>query len=202
MQLAEKIIKYMEKENYEIFTNEGQANIIYIEGMNPDGTLNNDAPNQFNDLRLILTFRDTLPIIINWWQATTEPGSKYTYQPVNPKGAARIQFGQYQAWRVGLHGNKEKHEALIQVLPITVCRDFNQDFKRTGDKLDTGFFGINQHHGYDYPENNIGLASAGCLVGRTRKGHKEFMKIIKKDWRYEKDSNFIFTTTIIPGDKL
>ena len=26
---------------------------------------------------------------------------------------------------------------------------------RTGDKLDTGLFGINQHWGYDYPRNDI-----------------------------------------------
>ena len=73
---------------------------------------------------------------------------------------------------------------------------------RTGDKLDTGLFGINQHHGFDYFRNDISNASAGCLVGRTRKGHREFMKLIKQASRYQSNSNYKFLTTIIAGDDL
>jgi hypothetical protein len=123
---------------------------------------------------------------------------------MNPKGAARIKFGQYKAWRVGIHygGGSEPHEALVQEAPITVHRDFNKDLFRTGDKLDTGLFDINQHWGYDMPRNNISFASAGCLVGRTREGHRQFMKLIKQDKRYQLNKNYLFVTTIIPGDEL
>ncbi|WP_445635798.1 Peptidoglycan-binding protein [Nostoc sp. DSM 114161] len=200
--IASKIIKYMQAKNYQISTNPKEYNIVYLEGVNEDWTLNKDTPNQFNDRRIVIEVVDGVPKIVNHWQATTEPGSHYTYNPMNPGGAARIKFGQYKAWSVGIHGNSEPHEALIQVAPITVHRDFNKDFQRTGDKLDTGLFLVNQHYGYDAPVNDIKNASAGCLVGRRREGHREFMSIIKQDRRYVANKNYVFYTTVIPGDDL
>ncbi len=200
--LASRIIKYMLAKSYFVTTNPQEFNIVYVEGMNEDGSLNSDAPNAFNDQRLVIRFSDGVPSIVGCWQATTEPGDHYTCHPMNRDGAARIQFNQYRAWQVGIHGNAEPHEALIQCGQITVCRDFNQDFKRTGDKLHTGLFGMNQHWGYDFPANNVHNASAGCLVGRTRKGHREFMKLAKSDRRYLANKNYIFFTTIIAGDDL
>lgn len=202
--LASRIIKYMLAKGYHVDRKIGEYNIIYIEGMNPNGTLNSDKPNSFNDLRLVIQIAGGTPKIIDIWEATTEPGSYYSYNPMNPKGAARIKFGQYKAWRIGTHGigKPETYEALIQVANLTVHRDFNQDMIRTGDKLDTGLFAINQHHGYDYPRNNISYAGAGCLVGRTRQGHRGFMKLIKQDWRYKSNRSYKFMTTIIAGDDL
>ncbi|MFN6474038.1 MAG: peptidoglycan-binding domain-containing protein [Nostoc sp. SerVER01] len=200
--LASRIVKYMLAKNYQLFTNRNEYNIVYVEGLNADGTLNNDAPNEFNDLRIVIEVIDGVPRIVGQWQATSEPGSYYTYHPMNPGGAARIAFGQYRAWVVGTHGNAEPHEALVQVGAVTVCRDFNKDYKRTDDKLDSGIFGINQHWGYDYPANNINNASAGCLVGRSRIGHREFMSIVKRDRRYLANNNYVFYTTVIAGDEL
>lgn len=200
--LADKIIDYMQKKGYQIFEDTLNFNIVYIEGMNPNGTLNNDAPNQFNDIRTVIAFENDEPIILGIWEGTTEPGRRYTLKPMNQKGAARIAFGQYEAWQVGIHGNSEPHEALIQVKPITVFRDYNKDFKRTNDAKDTGLFGINQHHGYDLPQLDIGTASAGCLLGRKRQGHRDFMRLIKRDRRYQNNTKFIFTTTVIPGNEL
>ncbi|AKG20121.1 peptidoglycan-binding domain-containing protein [Calothrix sp. 336/3] len=200
--LASRIIKYMVSKNYRVFTEPKEYNIVYVEGMNENGTLNDDAPNAFNDRRMVIEFNNGVPKIVNQWQATTEPGSQYTYTPMNPGGAARIKFGQYKSWSVGMHGNGDRHEALIQVAPITVHRDFNKDFKRTNDKSDTGMFAVNQHWGYDAPQNDIKNASAGCLVGRMRQGHREFMALIKQDRRYIRNSGYVFYTTIIPGDDL
>lgn len=197
--VIKKIIDYCEKQSYRLFTGKDEKNIIYVEGMDVDGNINSDAPNQFNDVRLVLSneFR-----LLGNWSATTEPGRWYTLNPMNAKGAARIAFGQYKAWAVGTHGNSEPHEALVQVGEVAVWRDINKDGIRPEDKLDRGLFGINQHWGYDLPPDNIGRASAGCLVGRTRQGHREFMNIIKSDRRYQADRQYIFATTIIPSDKL
>ncbi|RUR85099.1 peptidoglycan-binding protein [Chlorogloeopsis fritschii PCC 9212] len=200
--LASRIVKYMQAMNYQVFTGLKEYNITYVEGMNGDGSLNKDNKNEFNDRRIVIEIVDGVPKIVDHWQATTEPGAYYTYKPMNRAGAARIQFGQYKAWAVGYHGNADRHEALIQVAPITVCRDFNKDFKRTGDKLDTGLFLVNQHWGYDAPSNDIKNASAGCLVGRMRQGHREFMAIVKQDRRYVTNNNYVFYTTVIPGDDL
>ncbi|PJE45249.1 MAG: hypothetical protein CUR32_01215 [Flavobacterium sp.] len=193
----------MESKNYTVFTKAGEKNIVYLEGVNKNGTVNADEPNHFNDLRLVFGFNSLdEPEILGAWEATTEPGYYYTDNPMNPNGAARIAFGQYKAWQVGIHGNSEPHEALIQVGLVNVHRDYNRDMIRTGDAIDKGFFGINQHHGYDHPVNDIYTASAGCLVGRTRREHENFMRIIKQDVRYLKSREFIFTTTILDGGKI
>lgn len=201
---AGRICSYMEAKGYKLFKNPGELNIVYVEGCDADGTPNADKPNEFNDRRLVIRFNGDVPKIIGNWEATTEPGFYYTDNPMNIAGAARIKFGQYlNAWQVGTHGNSAPHEALIQVAPVTVFRDYNRDMARTGDKEDTGNFGINQHAGYDYPYGNINKASAGCLVGRTWDGHEEFMAIVKADPRYKRDPRgFAFSSTIIAGDDL
>ena len=202
--LASRILSYMNAKGYTIFEGLREYNIVYVEGMNPNGSLNSDSDNAFNDIRLVIEIIDGRPQIVGGpWLASTEPGRYYVKNPMNRKGAARIQFRQYTAWQVGIHGNSEPHEALIQTGGVvSVHRDFDKNGIRTGDKLDTGYFGINQHSGYDNPVRNVGRASAGCLVARSRAEHRQFMALIKQDWRYQKDKKFIFTSTVIPGDDL
>jgi hypothetical protein len=130
----------------------------------------------------VIGFEGDKPVILGKWRATTEPGAYYTEHPVNPAGAARIEFGQYQAWRVGMH--RGDHEALVQRSKVTVCRDLNKDMIRTGDARDSGDnFGINQHgpSGTDEAPDNVGNFSAGCLVGKSMAGHRAFMAIVKAD---------------------
>jgi len=198
--LADRIIQYMTAKGYHISTDPGLVNIVYLEGANADGTPNEDRLNEWNDRRIVLVFQYGNPVIVGNFTATTEPGRKYTMQPMNPGGAARICFGQYKAWSVGVHGNSEPHEALVQVAEVKVCRDFNKDGFRTGDKVHAGLFGINQHWGYDM--KFIDAASAGCLVGQSRASHRQFMGWVKADPRYQADKNYIFRTTIIAGDEL
>jgi hypothetical protein len=203
MKLIEKIISYMEAQEYSIFRKSREKNIIYIEGADKNGTINSDKSNHFNDLRLVFAFNKNGEAVIEGaWEGTTEPGYYYTDNPMNPNGAARIAFGQYEAWQVGIHGNSDPHEALVQVGLVRVHRDYNRDMIRTGDAIDEGYFGINQHWGHDHPVDDIHTASAGCLVGRTRSGHRAFMDLVMSDRRYVSNSNFIFTTTIIAGNKL
>lgn len=198
---AGKIYQYMKQKNYRFFTGSDEYNIVYLEGINEDFSENSDAPNCFNDLRVVLAVEEGTPVIVGQWEATTEPGFHYTDYPMNAKGAARIGFDQYRAWQVGIHGNSQPHEALIQIAgEVTVHRDFDRSMTRTHDRLDTGYFGINQHHGYDHPWNDIYTASAGCLVGRTSRGHREFMNIIKQDRRYRNNHNYVFYSTVIAGD--
>lgn len=209
--LAEKLVDAMEKHGYTVFKDIGEVNIVYIEGANLDGTMNDDKPNRFNDFRCTITFLRSentddwinhinKPVISGIWEATTEPGKYWEEHPLSPKGAARIKFGQYSAWQVGIHNASKPsgHEALVQTGgKVTVCRDLNEDNIRTGDEEDTGFFGINQHHGYNMSVDNVNNASAGCLVGRTIDGHKQFMEIVKADPRYKKDHKFVFTATVM-----
>ncbi len=194
--LASRVIAAMERKGHTVDRGQGEINLVYVEGMNPDGTPNGDEANKWNDLRLVIRFEQGKPRIVGLWAATTEPGRYFTENPINPgKGAARIEFGQYKAWQVGMH--RGNHESLVQTGgTVTVCRDLNKDGARTGDKRDTGHFGINQHWGYDLAE--VDKASAGCLVGQSKTGHRAFMSLVKSDPRYQADRKHVFATSILP----
>jgi hypothetical protein len=202
----DKVIVYMRAKKYFICRHPDCKNIVYLEGVNPDGTLNNDAPNVFNDLRIVFSVdrngrADPKSAI---WEGTTEPGNYWTIHPMSPKGAARIAFNQYKAWVVGTHHphSENAHEALVQASPVTVYRDLNKDFKRPGDEMETGIFAINQHWGYNAPVGDLGRTSAGCLVGRTKDGHREFMALVKDDPRYKVNNSYKFISAIMPGEEI
>jgi hypothetical protein len=136
--------------------------------------------------------------------ATIEPGRFFTVNPTNPKGAARIAFGQFKACHVGIHkaGTRNAHEALVQAAPLPVHRDLNKDGSRTGDKVDEGMFGINQHSGFNASEKDIGHNSAGCPVTRSHDDHKAFMTLVKSDPRFNASHGYRFVTTVIDGRDL
>lgn len=200
----DKVIAYMQAMNYFICRHPDAQNIVYIEGMNVDGSLNDDVENRFNDVRSVFTVNKHGVPKFEVWDGTTEPGIHWTVNPMSPKGAARIAFNQYKSWRVGVHraSSRSRHEALVQVTPVSVHRDLDKNYIRTNDRIDTGVFGINQHWGYDRPKDDLGQSSAGCLVGRMTNGHRQFMNRIKKDPRYRANNSYTFVTAILPGDKL
>ena len=203
--LASRIIKYFQLKGFWFARIPGFQTIAYLEGANEDGSPNNDDFNEFNDRRIVITIERERPKLLFNVLATTEPGRAFTVHPENPKGAARIAFGQFKAWKVGTHkaGRPGAHEALVQVAPLPVHRDLDKNGIREGDKVDVGIFGINQHSGFDADPKNIGKASAGCLVGRSHSDHKAFMTLVKTDPRFSKASHdYRFMTTVIAGDDL
>lgn len=192
----------MVKKGYFICRHPDCKNIIYVEGVDPDGKVNAQTPSTFEDLRIVFSIQsDGIPVIQSW-VATTEPGRYYTIEhPLDPRGAARIKPGQYKSWHVGIHtgaSGGNAHEALIQAAPIDIYRDTNKDFKREGP-IYTGLFGIDRHKGFNQPQNDIGTASAGCLVGRLNDGHVAFMALIKTDPRYINNNGYNFMTAVVPG---
>jgi len=201
LDFAGKIIKAMKAHNCVVTEKDDEVNIVYIDGVNRDGTKNKNDPNAFDDARLLISFRAGKPVIIGAWEAVTSTAKYYTEHRINSKGAARIAWGQQTAWQVGMHHGKQ--EALVQTGgKVSVYRDDDEDYSREGDDLDTGWFGINQHGGYDFPHNDVKTASAGCLVGRMVDGHEDFMRLVKTDARYRKDHKYVFSTTVMPVDWL
>lgn len=199
-EFLENIITYMLANDHYIARGKNRYNIVYVEGVDHNGKLNNDQNNVWNDRRIVFSIPDLEnPILNGNWLATTEPGAYYTYNPMNPEGAFRIKFGQYKSWKVGKHG-RTQYTALAQYADVEGYRDKNKDFKRTNDKLVKGLFGINQHHGWDM--DLVGMNSAGCLVGQSIEGHQQFMSIVMSDIRYKLNNNYVYYTTIIPGDGL
>lgn len=202
--MIERIIAYMQAQGHEISTKPAHLNIVYIEGMNPDGTLNPDTADGWNDLRIVFDHTEEgQPRILHIAVATTEPGRSATFATAAMRrgGVFRIAFGQHTAWEIGHHKSPE-HPALVQRAPVPGHRDANRDGIRPGDKIGYGI-GINQHGtrpGYD--GTNVGNWSEGCLVGRDWEQHIAFIELLKTDPRYQKKKKYKFTTTVIPGDKI
>lgn len=199
--LAGKIVKAMQRNNYWIARDPACVNIVYVEGMNPDGTINDNRNNVFNDLRIVFNIESSgRPAIKGMWEATTEPSRKWTLEPMNPGGAFHIKFGQYKAWIKGWY---HTHDALIQTGEIEGYRDPNKTFRRDLNYPVRGAdFGVHQHWGYDLPHDDMGNSSAGCLVGRSTAGHKEFMSIVLQDPRYVANPTYRFITAVLPAGDL
>jgi len=204
--LAGRLLGALLERNFWVCRHPEAVNIVYIEGMDVDGKPNPNTPNEFNDSRFVIRInRAGNPRIAGAWEATTEPGKLFTLGPgTNPDGAARIAFGQYKSWSVGIHrkGSKTAHEALVQTAPIDIFRDLDRDFSRAGDRKFTGIFGINQHAGLDVPKTDIRKASAGCLVGRTIVGHREFMKLCTADPRFASNNGYRFMTAVLAAAEI
>lgn len=196
MTLVQKIVAAAERRGATLDRGPGEINIVYVEGMDADGSPNRNRVNAFDDLRCVIDFVNGEPRILGSWEATTAPGEQYTENPINDDGAAIIALGYQRAWQVGMH--RGDHLALIQTGgEVRVARDKNKDYAREGDVVQAGWFGINQHWGYNQPKDDIGPASAGCMVGRAKDGHRTFMKLVQADPRYLADSKFIFGTTVV-----
>ena len=204
--LAGRIARAMRGEGHWLSRHPDCINIVYVEGLDADGEANENTPNHFNDQRLLLRInRAGNPDIPERWEATTEPGMFFTVGPDRHKdGAARIAFGQYKSWSVGKHraGAPSEHEALVQVAPIDIFRDLNADFQRVGNRPVTGMFHINQHWGFDFSKTDIRNASAGCLVGRTKAGHRTFMSLCRSDPRFLVNNAYRFMTAVLPAAKI
>lgn len=205
MPLATALIALFRAKGYRLAENAGEVNIAYVEGAQEDGSPRENKPNEWNDRRVVFTAAGEAAIVHNAL-ATSEPGKFYTENPLDPGGAARIALGQHlAAWRVGIHnaGKPSAHEALVQCGTISIYRDKNQDYSRAGDQMVVGGnFGINQHHGWNMPVDDIGRASAGCLVGRAKVGHLKFMQLVKADPRCVAEPKFAFDTAVIEAAEI
>ena len=186
----------------------GTTNIVYIEGMNQDGSLNQDLPDRWNDLRLLVSKGQNGWIIWHNAIATTEPGAWYTMNPISKKGCARIAFGYHEpAWAEGLH--KGKQPALVQRGRVKIHRDLNRNMKRDRSELAEWAgpdAGINQHStSASFKGKSIGKHSAGCLVEWNLLSHFIFLKFLRVDVRRKiteaEGRIYLHDSWVLPGDK-
>lgn len=207
MTFIEKIVAYMTRKGYVLFRQPGELNIVYIEGVNLDGSDNRDDWDRFNDVRVVFDFMDDRPRLLYTAQATTEPGKAptFTLAAIRRGGIFRIGFGQFmECWQDGFHKGRPDHPGLIQIKgsPVWGYRDRNKDGKRTGDRIDIGV-GVN-HHGTKpgFTGKLVAFFSEGCLVARHWADHIKFVFLYRQDVRFQADKRFKFSATIIAGDDL
>lgn len=157
-------------------------NIIGLEGVLPNGTKNDDAPDRWNDTIGILKYDadNKTGEFMCLYLGTTEPGRYYTVNPLNSGGAARLQLGYHsKLWSFGKHRG---YKALVQTGVATLVRDKNRNFYRDDTVTKEEWRGINLHttktKGWRGSFNNfIGQWSAGCVVIRKPEEFLKFMSI-------------------------
>lgn len=135
-----------------------------------------NKPNEFDDLIAVINNNE-----INWYTCTTNPGTHWLQNLLNPKGAALLKTGQWKdSWQIGLH--QGKYEALTQCKSITVYRDKDKDnLAEETLTLDTGMFGINIHRANtSLVSKLIDKWSAGCQVLNDPKQFNELLNKCKQ----------------------
>jgi hypothetical protein len=119
-----------------------------------------NLPNQFDDLFALIQGDN-----IRWFTCTTNPGTHWLKNILNPKGAALLKPNQYvDTWEIGLH--QGKYEAFRQCKPVEVYRDGDKDdVAEETSVIDKGLFGINIHRANEKAISKlIDKWSAGCQV--------------------------------------
>lgn len=113
------------------------------------------------------------------YPATTDPGTFWLNNPSFEQGTAILAQGQYKnAYAIGKH--KGLYTALVQILPVTVIRDYDRDAVLdfyNGSKQ-TGNFGINIHRAESFGETKfINKYSAGCQVFQNAADFDKFIAL-------------------------
>lgn len=121
---------------------------------------NANLANQFDDLFAVIQ-GDT----IRWFTCTTNAGTHWLKNLLNPKGTALLKPNQYvDTWQIGLH--QGKYKAFCQCKPVEIYRDANMnDIAEESNVIDKGIFGINIHRANETAISKfIDKWSAGCQV--------------------------------------
>jgi hypothetical protein len=141
-----------------------------------------NVPNSFDDELHVFTNVGTskLKKWAYWvFKCTTDPGTYWLKNPMNPQGTAILNAGQYpNSHSIGMH--RGKYLALVQRGKLTVTRDYNRDavLDFSSGRVVSGIFGVNIHR-----SQKVGSArfvdnhSAGCQVFKNASDFYLFMKL-------------------------
>ena len=165
----------LQKKGYRIFLRPFELNIV---GVRSDST----KPNAFDDTIYVFFNNSEGKLVEHKFQATTDPGTYWLKNPMNPQGTAILKEGQYiNTYGLGLH--RGKYMALVQKRPVTVLRDYDRnavlDF--LNGTPDTGLFGINIHRASESGTTKVvEHYSAGCQVFANATDYLLFMTLCER----------------------
>ena len=165
----------LQKKGYRIFLRPFELNIV---GVRSDST----RPNAFDDTIYVFFNNSEGKLVEHKFQATTDPGTYWLKNPMNPQGTAILKEGQYlNTYGLGLH--RGKYMALVQKRPVTVLRDYDRnavlDF--LNGTPDTGLFGINIHRASESGTTKVvEHYSAGCQVFANATDYLLFMTLCER----------------------
>jgi hypothetical protein len=179
----DKVKTLMTKKGYPFKTGEKELNMIGVRS-------SNRAVDNWDDFFILCWIENGKKMIWVDDHFTTDPGIYYmTQKLLNPAGCGILVPGHYKnIWLIGPHG-ANKYEAFVQKGgPVKAYRDRNKDNYMDFDPktIQTGYFGCNQHHGYD--SIKVNKNSAMCQVHKFKKDLAYVLSMAKKDpnkkWSY------------------
>lgn len=187
--VLQKLKAILRHKGFKLYTRPYELNIV---GMRSSSTI----PNQFDDEIHVFYKVNLTKWNYHVFNATTDPGTFWLRNPMQPQGTAILAQGQYiNAYALGLH--RGQYTALIQQKPVTVIRDYDRDASLdfyNGTKAE-GLFGINIHRA-----NRTGTTltvdrnSAGCQVFENAESFEQFLLLCQ---RHRQNYGNQFTYTLI-----
>lgn len=171
----QKMKAILRHKDFEIYSRPYELNIV---GLRSRSVL----PNRFDDEIHVFYKVSTLNWQYHIFKATTDPGTFWLRQPMQPQGTAILSEGQYVgAYSLDLH--QGKYLALCQRAPVEIIRDYNRDAVldfNNGQKT-KGVFGINIHRANAQGiTKSVDRNSAGCQVFENIKDFELFLKMCQK----------------------
>jgi len=173
--ILNKIKAILRHKGYKLYARPYELNIV---GMRGDSTI----PNRFDDEIHVFYTTSTGKWNYHVFKATTDPGTFWLQNPMEPQGTAILQQDQYVgAYQLGLH--RGQYKALVQRKPVTVLRDYDRnamlDFLN-GAKT-TGMYGINIHRASVHGSTRkVDKYSAGCQVFENAEAFQQFLAMCEK----------------------
>lgn len=187
MLLLSAIQATLSERNHLLFSRPYELNII---GVRADST----KPNSFDDTITVHYKKQDGNWQLYSFAATTDPGTYWLENPLNPQGTAILKEGQYRnSHMIGLH--RGIYKALVQQNPVTVIRDYDRntllDF--ANGKEETGLFGINIHRAsVNGTTKIVERYSAGCQVFANATDFDLFLQLCERH-RQLYGNNFSYT---------
>jgi len=184
------VVKSISKQqNYVLYTKPYQLNIWGFRSKSA-------KPNQFDDEIHVFYKINNIKWEYHVFAATTDPGTYWLYNPMQPQGTAILKAGQYvDAYMLGLH--RGEYLALVERLPVTVIRDYNRNNRLDffNGRKSTGSFGINIHRAMRQGITRfVDRFSAGCQVFANA---ADFYKFISMCETHRKLYGNKFTYTLV-----
>ena len=183
------IQEVLQKKGYRIFLRPYELNIV---GVRSDSV----KPNSFDDTIYVFFNNSEGKLVEHKFPATTDPGTYWLRNPMNPQGTAILKEGQYlNCYGLGLH--RGKYLAVVQKRPVNVIRDYNRDafLDFMNGKEENGLFGINIHRASEIGTTKVvDKYSAGCQVFSNQ---TEFIKFLQLCERHKNLYGNVFTYTLL-----
>lgn len=173
--MLSNVKQILKAKGYRVYQRPWELNIVGFRGRHL-------RSNAFDDWLIVFYRNDAGKWVYHHFRCTTDPGQFWLDNPMHPQGTAFLKANQYvDSYALGFH--KASYEALVQVKPVTVIRDYDRkglfNWVQSGYP-DTGHFGINIHRSTENGTSVVvGDYSAGCIVLASSADYDLLMKLAR-----------------------